>query len=71
MGNEAEASHGTASGNEVPVVARRWHHTRSHKLKILAQAVAVLGAGELVALARREGLLSGARPSLFSPVPPG
>ena len=35
---ESEVSHGPASGNEVPVVARRRHHTRSYKLKVLAQA---------------------------------
>ena len=53
---ESEVSHGTASGNEVPVVARRRHHTRSYKLKVLAQADRCIQHGELVALARREGL---------------
>ena len=53
---ESEVSHGTASGNEVPVVARRRHHTRSYKLKVLAQADRCTQHGELVALARREGL---------------
>ncbi len=53
---ESEVSHGTASGNEVPVVARRRHHTRSYKLKVLAQADRCTRHGELVALARREGL---------------
>ena len=51
-----EVSQGTASGNEVPVVARRRQHTRSYKLKILAQADRCTHHGELVALARREGL---------------
>lgn len=51
-----EVSQGTASGNEVPVVARRRQHTRSYKLKILAQADRCAHHGELVALARREGL---------------
>ena len=53
---ESEVSQGTASGNEVPVVARRRRHTRSYKLKILAQADRCTRHGELVALARREGL---------------
>ena len=53
---ESEVSQGTASGNEVPVVARRRQHTRSYKLKILAQADRCAHRGELVALARREGL---------------
>ena len=35
---EREVSQGTASGNEVPVVARRRRHTRSDKLRILAEA---------------------------------
>ena len=51
-----ELSQGTASGNEVPVVARRRHHTRSYKLKILAEADRCTRHGELSALARREGL---------------
>jgi DNA-binding transcriptional regulator YdaS (Cro superfamily) len=51
-----EVSQGTASGNEVPVVARRRRHTRSYKLKVLAQADRCTRHGELVALARREGL---------------
>ena len=51
-----EVSQGAASGNEVPVVARRRRHTRSYKLKILAQADRCTQHGELVALARREGL---------------
>ena len=33
-----EVSQGAASGNEVPVVARRRRHTRSDKLRILAEA---------------------------------
>ena len=53
---KAEVSQGTASGNEVPVVARRRRHTRSYKLKVLAQADRCTRHGELVALARREGL---------------
>ena len=53
---ESEVSQGTASGNEVPVVARRRQHTRSYKLKILAQADRCAHRGEMVALARREGL---------------
>ena len=53
---ESEVSQGTATGNEVPVVARRRRHTRSYKLKILAQADRCTQHGELVALARREGL---------------
>ena len=53
---ESEVSQGTASGNEVPVVARRRHHTRSYKLEVLAQADRCTQHGELVALARREGL---------------
>ena len=53
---DSEVSQGTASGNEVPVVARRRRHTRSYKLKILAQADRCTRHGELVALARREGL---------------
>ena len=53
---DSEVSQGTASGNEVPVVARRRQHTRSYKLKILAQADRCTQHGELVALARREGL---------------
>ena len=53
---DSEASQGTASGNEVPVVARRRHHTRSYKLKVLEQADRCTRHGELVALARREGL---------------
>lgn len=53
---ESKVSQGTASGNEVPVVARRRHHTRSYKLKVLAQADRCSRHGELVALARREGL---------------
>ena len=53
---ESEVSQGTATGNEVPVVARRRQHTRSYKLKILAQADRCARHGELVALARREGL---------------
>ena len=53
---ESEVSQGTASGNEVPVVARRRQHTRSYKLKVLAQADRCTQHGELVALARREGL---------------
>lgn len=53
---ETEVSQGTASGNEVPVVARRRQHTRSYKLKILAQADRCAHRGEMVALARREGL---------------
>ena len=51
-----EVSQGTASGNEVPVVARRRYHTRSYKLEVLAQADRCSRPGELVALARREGL---------------
>ena len=38
------------------MVARRRHHTRSYKLKVLAQADRCIQHGELVALARREGL---------------
>ena len=53
---ESEVSHGAASGNEVPVVARRRQHTRSYKLEVLAQADRCTQHGELVALARREGL---------------
>ena len=53
---ESEVSQGTATGNEVPVVARRRRHTRSYKLKVLAQADRCTQHGELVALARREGL---------------
>ena len=53
---DSEVSQGTASGNEVPVVARRRRHTRSYKLKVLAQADRCTRHGELVALARREGL---------------
>ena len=53
---ESEVSQGTAAGNEVPVVARRRQHTRSYKLKVLAQADRCTQHGELVALARREGL---------------
>ena len=53
---ESEVSQGTAPGNEVPVVARRRQHTRSYKLKVLAQADRCTQHGELVALARREGL---------------
>ena len=53
---ESEVSQGTAPGNEVPVVARRRQHTRSYKLKILAQADRCSRHVELVALARREGL---------------
>ena len=53
---ESKVSQGTASGNEVPVVARRRHHTGSYKLKVLAQADRCTRHGELVALARREGL---------------
>lgn len=52
----SEVSQESASGNEVPVVARRRQHTRSYKLKILAQADRCAHHGELVALARREGL---------------
>ena len=51
-----EVSQGTASGNEVPVVARRRRHTRSDKLRILAEADRCVRWGELSALARREGL---------------
>ena len=51
-----EASQGTATGNEVPVVARRRRHTRSDKLRILAEADRCVRWGELSALARREGL---------------
>ena len=51
-----EVSHGTAAGNEVPVVARRRRHTRSDKLRILEEADRCVRWGELSALARREGL---------------
>ena len=51
-----EVSQGTASGNEVPVVARRRRHTRSDKLRILEEADRCVRYGELSALARREGL---------------
>ena len=40
----------------MPVVARRHHHTRSEKLRILAEADRCVRWGELSALARREGL---------------
>lgn len=51
-----EVSQGAASGNEVPVVARRRRHTRSDKLRILAEADRCVRHGELSALARREGV---------------
>ena len=38
------------------MVARRRRHTRSYKLQVLAQADRCTRHGELVALARREGL---------------
>ena len=53
---DSEVSQGTAPGNEVPVVARRRQHTRSYKLKILAEADRCVRYGELSALARREGV---------------
>ena len=53
---ESEVSQGTASGNEVPVVARRRRHTRSDKLRILAEADRCVRYGELSALARRVGV---------------
>ena len=53
---EREVSQGTASGHEVPVVARRRRHTRSDKLRILAEADRCGRRGELSALARREGV---------------
>ena len=53
---ESEVSQGTATGNEVPVVARRRRHTRSDKLRILAEADRCVRYGELSALARREGV---------------
>ena len=49
-------SQGAASGNEVPEVARRRRHTRSDKLRILAEADRCVRYGELSALARREGV---------------
>ena len=51
-----EVSQGAASGNEVPEVARRRRHTRSDKLRILAEADRCVRYGELSALARREGV---------------
>lgn len=51
-----EVKQSKAPGNEVPVVARRRQHTKSYKLKVLAQADRCHRPGELVALARREGL---------------
>ena len=53
---ESEVSQGTATGNEVPAVARRRRHTRSDKLRILAEADRCVRYGELSALARREGV---------------
>ena len=53
---ESEVSQGTATGTEVPVVARRRRHTRSDKLRILAEADRCVRYGELSALARREGV---------------
>ena len=44
------------SGTEVPVVVRRRHHTTEYKLRVLAQADECVRPGELMALARREGL---------------
>ena len=40
----------------MPVVARRRRHTRSDKLRILAEADRCVRHGELSALARREGV---------------
>ena len=51
-----EVSQGAAAGNEVPEVARRRRHTRSDKLRILAEADRCVRYGELSALARREGV---------------
>ena len=44
------------SGPEVPVVVRRRHHTTEYKLQVLAKADGCVRPGELMALARREGL---------------
>ena len=44
------------SGTEVPVVVRRRHHTTEYKLRVLAEADRCVQAGQLVGLARREGL---------------
>jgi len=44
------------SGTEVPVVVRRRRRTTEYKLRVLAQADGCVRPGELMALARREGL---------------
>ena len=60
MGNETGSVSRNGLGERGAGGARRRHHTRSHKLKILAQADRCTRRGELVSLARREGPLSGA-----------
>lgn len=47
---------GAGSGTEVPVVVRRRQHTTEYKLRVLAQADQCVLPGQLMALARREGL---------------
>ena len=54
---ESEVSQGTASGNEVPVVARRRRHTRSYKLKVLAQADRGPGADAILIGRQRQAAL--------------
>jgi hypothetical protein len=47
---------GAGSVAEVPSVVRRRHHTNTYKLRVLAEADECNQPGQLVALARREGL---------------
>lgn len=47
---------GAGSATEVPVVVRRRQHTTEYKLRVLAEADQCNRPGQLVALARREGL---------------
>ena len=54
--SERSVPSGAASDTAVPVVVRRRRHTRAYKLRVLEQADSCVRPGELIALARREGL---------------
>lgn len=54
--SERSEPSGAGSATEVPNVVRRRHHTNTYKLRVLAEADQCNQTGQLVALARREGL---------------
>ena len=54
--SERSEASGAKLGTEVPAVVRRRRHTTEYKLQVLAQADRCAQPGELMALARREGL---------------